>query len=207
MATLEQLYAYTGKIDKLKLDAFESIFNLTGSDKSTRHNYHEVYAALFPESTKVKSILEIGIYHGGSLRSWAHLFENAEILGLDYEVNFFIQEDRIRSMYVDQRDLRTFYNIHKSVGGMTYDFIVDDGCHDPYETLTTFNAVLPWLNIGGWFIVEDIRLVDESLWKTVSESLPTNYNSFLINMNHLRDMENDPHGLKDNIVLAVRRTA
>lgn len=203
MATLEEFYAYAGS--PIDLQHFEDIFNSTGSDKSARHNYHEVYSALFNRREFVDNILEIGIYLGGSLRSWKILFENSDILGLDYERNFFIQEDRIQCMYVDQRDIRTFYDVYKSVGGKTYDFIVDDGCHNPIETLTTFNAALPWLNKGGWFIVEDIRLADELTWQIVSDTLPSNYKAFLINMNHLRDMENDPHGLKDNIVLAVKR--
>ena len=203
MATLEDLYKVSGA--PIDLEEFESIFNETKSDKAIRHNYHEVYSALFSNRDKVGNILEIGIYHGGSLRSWKHLFKNSNILGLDYEKSFFITEDRIESMYVDQRDIRTFYDVYEATDAKMYDFIVDDGCHDPVETLTTFNATLPWLNINGWFIVEDIRLVDEKTWEKVSNALPSNYKSFLINMNHLRDMENDSYGLKDNIVLAVKR--
>lgn len=203
MATLEDLYAYTGKPEDA--DLFEKIFNAFESDKATRHNYHEVYSALFWDRDSVREILEVGIYHGGSLRAWKDLFKNARVLGLDFEKYFFFQDDRVETSFVDQRDIRTFYDIHEATQGRSYDFIVDDGCHNPIETLTTFNAVLPWLNVGGWFIVEDIRLVDEGTWTKVSNTLPSNYKAFLINMNHLRDMENDPYGLKDNIVLAVQR--
>jgi len=203
MATLKDFYEYAG--EPTDLDKFESIFNETGSDKSTRHNYHDIYAALFKDRSLVQDILEIGIYHGGSLRSWKHLFAKANILGLDYETSFFFEEDRIKSLYVDQRDIKSFYNVYSQTDGQVYDFIVDDGCHNPDETLLTFNAVLPWLSINGWFIVEDIRLVDENLWQSVVNTLPSNYKAFLINMNDMRDMENDPHGLKDNIVVAVKR--
>jgi hypothetical protein len=203
MATLEDFYKVSGA--PVDLEEFESIFNDTGSDKSTRHNYHDIYSALFSNRDDVKNILEIGIYLGGSLRSWKHLFNNAQILGLDYDSSFFIEEDRIKSMYVDQRDIRTFYDVYDATDAIMYDFIIDDGCHNPIETLTTFNVTLPWLNVGGWIVIEDIRLVDEELWKKVSNSLPSNYKSFLINMNHLKDMENDPYGLKDNIVLVVKR--
>jgi len=203
MATIEEFYKYTGV--PVDLNKFETIFNETESDKSTRHNYHEIYSALFSNRDSVNNILEVGIYRGGSLKSWKHLFNSANILGLDYETAFFFEEDRIQTMYVDQRDIRTFYDVYDSIGSKIYDFIVDDGCHDPIETLTTFNAVLPWLNVNGWIVIEDIRLVDEITWQKVSDSLPSNYKSFLINMNHLRDMENDPHKLKDNIVLAVKR--
>ena len=203
MATLKEFYEYAGL--PIDIEQFESIFNETQSDKSTRHNYHDIYSALFKNRSTVKNILEIGIYHGTSLKSWKHLFENSQILGLDYEKSFFIEEDRIESLYVDQRDIRTFYDVYQTVNSRMYDFIIDDGCHDPVETLTTFNAALPWLNINGWFVVEDIRLVDEETWQKVSDTLPLNYKSFLINMNDLRDMENDPYKLKDNIVLAVKR--
>ena len=203
MATLKEFYEYAGL--PIDIEQFESIFNETQSDKSTRHNYHDIYSALFKNRSTVKNILEIGIYHGASLKSWKHLFENSQILGLDYEKSFFIEEDRIESLYVDQRDIRTFYDVYQTVNSRMYDFIIDDGCHDPVETLTTFNAALPWLNINGWFVVEDIRLVDEETWQKVSDTLPLNYKSFLINMNDLRDMENDPYKLKDNIVLAVKR--
>ena len=203
MATLKEFYKYTGK--PVDLDEFEKIFNITGSDKATRHNYHEVYSALFSNRDEVGNILEIGIYNGGSLRSWNHLFKNSDILGLDYNKDFFITEDKIKSMYVDQRDIRTFYDVYQATDAKMYDFIIDDGCHCAVETLTTFNATLPWLNINGWIIIEDIMLVDEVTWEKVSNALPSNYKSFLINMNHLRDMENDPHGIKDNIILAVKR--
>ena len=140
MATLEEFYKYTGS--PAQLEIFEELFNVLGSDKATRHNYHEIYSALFPYPNEVKSILEIGIYHGGSLRAWESLFPQADILGLDINPDFFFEEGRIKSMFVDQSKLRTFYDVHKATGRKTYDFIVDDGCHEPNETLLTFNATL-----------------------------------------------------------------
>lgn len=206
MDVLSQLYSYTGMPKQEDLDLFEKTFNYFESDKSTRHNYHEVYSSLFSDRGRVKEILEVGVYHGGSLRSWEQLFENARILGLDYDESMLFEDiGRIKTAFVDQRKLHTFYTINFSTRGRDYDFIIDDGCHNPEETLLTFTALLPYLAKDGWFIVEDIRLVDEESWEIVSQSLPSNYKAFLINMNHLRDMENDPHKLKDNIVLAVKR--
>jgi hypothetical protein len=53
------------------------------TDKVT-HGYTEVYETLFaPIRSRVRKVLEIGVYFGSSIRMWQEFFPNAKIIGLD----------------------------------------------------------------------------------------------------------------------------
>ena len=71
------------------------------------------------------------------------------------------------------------------------------------DTVNTFNTSLPYLNVDGWFIIEDIKLEHEAGWKEIVSNLPDNYKAFLLNMNPLGWQ--DEHNFYDNIVLAVKQ--
>ena len=200
---IEDLYSYAGTPTNQELKYFRDIFNRYETDKSTRHNYHEVYSPLFQNKKEVKDILEIGIYHGGSLRSWKEIFSDSEIVGLDFNTSYLFEKDRIKTLFVDQRDMDTFTRAFEELDHKTYDFISDDGSHLWDDTVNTFNTTLPYLNVGGWFVIEDIKLEHEDGWKEIVSNLPKNYKAFLLNMNPIG--WNDEHHFYDNIALAVKR--
>jgi len=198
MNTLEEFYEYAGNnYDK---GLFEKTFLDFNSDKSGYHNYHVIYERLFSNREEVQNVLEMGIHMGASLKAWKKLFPKANIIGLENNQERFFTEDRILSMYVDQSILSTFDSFNSLMRGTEFEFIVDDGSHFLQETKNTFNKLLPALKINGWFVVEDIRKEFESEWENISNSLPNNYKSFLINMTHLAKTNGE-----DNIVLVVRR--
>ena len=200
MATLEDLYSFAGGLSKEESDLFRDTFLKYQSDKSGYHNYHELYSALYKNRDGVVNVLEMGIHMGASLRAWRELFPNANVIGLENNINRFFSEKRILSMYVDQSLLHTFDMFLSVMMGTEFDFIVDDGSHYLQETKNTFYKLLPVLKIGGWFVVEDIKSEFENEWETISDQLPNNYERFLINMNSLAKTNSN-----DNIMLAVKR--
>lgn len=179
---------------------FKDVFIKYESDKSGYHTYENIYGNLFEDRSTVNNILEVGIHLGASLRAWKELFPNANIIGLENNIERFFTEERITSMYVDQSIIKTFDDFKSVMRGTEFDFIVDDGCHYLQETKDTFKQLLPLLKVGGWFVVEDIREEFEEEWLSIANNLDDRYLYKLSNMNNL----NETNG-RDNIILSVKR--
>lgn len=200
MNGLDKFYESEGKPSSDSIKLFSETFLKYGSDKSGYHTYEMIYSNLFDNTELIQDVLEMGIHLGGSLRAWKDLFPNAKVVGLENNPERFFTEDRITSFYVDQSIEETFNNFINFIDGRMFDFIIDDGSHYLKETKTTFKKLLPILEVGGWFVVEDIKSEFEEEWKSISENLSENYTSYLINMNDLNETRSN-----DNIVLVVRR--
>lgn len=165
-----------------------SLFDSYGSDKRTPHNYHNFYSSLFSDPTKVGNIFEIGLgtpnlkvisnmgLHGkpgSSLRAFRDFFTSANVYGADVDRDILFEEERITTYWVDQTQVSTLKDAFVATG-VNLDLIIDDGLHSPEANLNTLIAALPCLNVGGWFIVEDVATESIPLWKLVSLILDTN---------------------------------
>jgi len=127
------------------------------SDKSSLyHNYAVKYDKLLsPFRESYKSILEIGVAQGQSVRMWAEYFPNAVIHGADISPASKICEsysDRIKFHLTDQSNLSQLKNLEQF---SPFDLIIDDGNHFWYEQILTFNTLFPYLKSGGIYICED----------------------------------------------------
>jgi cephalosporin hydroxylase len=126
----------------------------------------EYYQDLLSQN-KVKNILDIGIFKGGSLAFFQKLCSPDKIVGIDIEnkpnsalAEFIRREDlaeTVRPIYsVNQADSEAVQRIIKEEFGNTQiDLIIDDGCHYLDETRKSFNAVFRYLRNGGLYVVED----------------------------------------------------
>ena len=64
--------------------SLESLVDNTRTDKNTIHSYLPLYESLLnTKKESAKSILEIGIRDGGSIKLWYDYFLNAHIYGVD----------------------------------------------------------------------------------------------------------------------------
>jgi len=98
-----------------------------------QHNYADIYSLLFGHLRQdVLKVFEMGIGtkdfsipsnmgdygpSGASLRVWQEYFPNALIFGADIDKSSLFQEERIKTFYVDQLDLKSVRNLWQSVGG------------------------------------------------------------------------------------------
>lgn len=186
-----------------------NLYRQFGSDKSTGHDYHKIYANLFPNRERVETVFEIGIGSnnpkfvshmgskhsgvGGSLRAHQKFFPHAQVFGFDIDRGSFIKDERISCEWVDQTD----YESIKKIGGLApsqgIDLIIDDGLHSINANVNSLAGLLPHLSQNGWMVVEDIDSRLNSLWSLVSTWLnQVGYRSYLLDM-------------KDATVVAVRR--
>jgi len=122
-----------------------------------KHNFTSAYDEVFNNIRfNIRSVLEIGILKGSSIRMWRDYFTNAEIYGIDIHqeyVNGVRDEDRIIAFKGDQS--KSLRNIIENIG--EFDIIIDDGSHQVNHQLFTFGDLFDKVKPGGFYIIEDLH--------------------------------------------------
>jgi hypothetical protein len=121
------------------------------------HDYLSKYERLFaPFRDTPITLLEIGVFNGGSLRLWEDYFPRATIVGLDIRAECKQHEGGRRVVEIaSQADAAAMSAI-----GQRYQptIIIDDGSHQADHILNSFQALYPTLRDGGIYIVEDLDI-------------------------------------------------
>ncbi|MFA5418966.1 MAG: class I SAM-dependent methyltransferase [Bacteroidales bacterium] len=140
------------------------------TDKSSLfHNYTEIYERYFRGKRKeIKSLLEVGVWHGESLVLWKNYFPNAKIVGVDITPDCKqYEDDRAKvviadatkqlqfPMYIYEWLTRTSVSLAQSNNPVEFDIIIDDGSHHCAHVIATFELLFKHVKPGGWYIVED----------------------------------------------------
>ncbi len=132
---------------------------LQDSDKSSSirfgWDYLRHYEMLLAEFRHLPiNLLEIGVSRGGSLRSWAWFFSQAQITGIDIDATCSRHEgERVHVEIGSQIDPDFLDNV---IAKAPPTVIIDDGSHNYEHIIFTFEHLLPQLLPGGLYIVEDI---------------------------------------------------
>jgi hypothetical protein len=129
----------------------------TFSDKGTMHSYIEYYEKWFEPHRFDCSILEIGVMTGGSLLLWQRYFDSVVLAGVDLR-NGFNQPLPFQATIcadwhwaVDSTDPQQVPELDQ------YQFVIDDGAHDEYSQIKTFQNYWQFVQPGGTYFVEDIE--------------------------------------------------
>ena len=117
--------------------------------------------------SRAKSILEIGTGYGLSAIAMAKAQTRPGLLTIDqYEPQVTISrkhlaaifpDDNVKLVAGDKRDIVP----RLARDGRRFDLIFHDGGHDGDAYVRDFEALLPTLNAGGLFLIDDIRWDDE----------------------------------------------
>lgn len=102
----------------------------------------------------IKSVLEIGVFGGASLRMWRDYFPNAIIVGVDINPACVFTEDRI---IVEHGDISSEACIKKLYKHESFDIIIDDAGHFTSHQEYALKHLWPLLNVGGWYVIEDLE--------------------------------------------------
>lgn len=170
------------------------LFRKYGSDKSTKHNYHVVYASLLRRDAPF-NILEIGLgtnnprVHsnmgrtgspGAAERAFRDWAPNAHVYGADIDKGILLTDERIQTFFVDQTKPETFKELAAKLPPL--DLVIDDGLHFPLANLYTINFALPLLKQNGAVVVEDIMAHHIPIWRIVITVLANRYDCQLVQM-------------------------
>ena len=122
------------------------------------HHYFEIYHRHL-ERFRGRSpvVLEIGVFHGGSLQMWHHYFgKGARIIGVDIDERCRRFEDKNTSILIgDQADPAFLGDIRARYPQI--DVIIDDGGHTMTQQITTLGELYPHLQPRGVYICEDLH--------------------------------------------------
>lgn len=123
-------------------------------DKGSTHSYIPEYETLLAPYREVGSFMEIGLALGKSVAMWDEYFgEQADLVGADIHLSFdttpfprweFVELDATTPPFL------------KALGERTFDVIIDDGSHMTADQVATRDLLLPRMNPGGLYIIEDI---------------------------------------------------
>lgn len=121
----------------------------------------------FNSSFQPKSILELGMWDGGSVAFWNECFKPKMHVGIDlmkrqdskYFTEYVINRhlvDKVKTYWgVDQTDSQAITKIIQNDIGGSIDLIIDDASHLYEVTKASFEILFPYLTKGGIYIIED----------------------------------------------------
>lgn len=140
------------------------------------------------------TVLEIGVYHGGSLQMWRHYFgERARIVGVDINPRLTsLNQEGVEIIIGDQGDRSFLRKLARQIGKV--DILIDDGGHLMHEQIATLEELYGTVADDGVILVEDTHT---SYWQEFGGGLRSNY-SFMSFAKQLIDELNawhsrDPH--------------
>ena len=136
------------------------------------HGYTVHYEKIL-KNRNIKTMLEIGVSFGGSIKMWNEYFKGkCHITGIDINEKRFRKKDlenkNIRIKLGSQNDVKFL----KSLCDIKYDFIVDDGSHKSGDQIISFNNLFNNMNSSGVYIIEDLHVAKKT--EHIFESINTN---------------------------------
>jgi hypothetical protein len=128
------------------------------TDKAEHSHYLRNYEAFFSQFVdRDIRLLELGVYHGGSLQLWRDYFEQGLIVGLDLNpVTIDDPAKRIRLYQGAQQDTELLDRIACECAPEGFDVIIDDCSHVGELTRVSFwHLFNNHLKSGGIYVIED----------------------------------------------------
>lgn len=122
------------------------------------HHYFEIYHRHFAAFRgRSPVVVEIGIYHGGSLEMWRHYFgRGARIVGIDLDPRCRqFEGDAVSVMIGDQADRGFLSQVRARFPHV--DIVIDDGGHTMAQQITSFEELYPHIQPHGVYLCEDLH--------------------------------------------------
>jgi len=161
-------------------------------------HYFDIYHRHFaPWRGRPATIVEIGVYHGGSLLMWKKYFgRRARIFGIDVDPRCKeLAEPQVEIIIGDQEDREFLGRVREQVGPI--DVLIEDGGHTMGQQIATFEEMFPAVKVGGVYLVEDLHT---SYWEEFGGGyrVPGTFIEYVkdivdqLNAHHSRDRERHP---------------
>lgn len=156
------------EVDSSPAGELGAIFTSVGGVHKWLH-YLPVYESVIDRSRPIR-MLEIGVFHGGSLRMWReYLHPQSIVVGIDIDPDCKQFEDPENSIHVrigGQQDATFLHEINSEFG--PFDVILDDGSHMTSHMIESFRTLFASaLADPGIYIVEDMH---SNYWKAYRDS-------------------------------------
>lgn len=153
-------------------------------------HYFDIYETHFSRfRDKSPIILEIGVFHGGSLQMWKKYFgEGCKIYGLDIDPMCKTLEEPGIEIFIGSQTDRDFLRDVKNKIGQV-DILIDDGGHTMEQQIITYEELFSLVNDNGVYLCEDLHT---SYWPEYGGGLRRN-ESFIEYSKNFIDYINSHH--------------
>ena len=139
------------------------LFRIFSADTNVHkwHHYFDIYTRYFARfRERPITMLEIGVFRGGSLRMWKQYFHpDSTIVGIDVDQSCQAHEIADRNVFVrigSQADPAFLDKVNAEFG--PFDIILDDGSHKTHHQIISFGALFrSALKDDGCYMVEDVH--------------------------------------------------
>lgn len=139
------------------------VANKNKTDKGTqwfeKHSYTEVYQKYINYTSQFK-LLEIGVYHGDSIRMWKEYNSKIDLYVMDNNPSCLSLFDNslCKKIFIgDQGNKDDLLKIKEELGENSLDYVVDDGSHEMSDHHISLASILPLLKSGGIYFIEDLH--------------------------------------------------
>jgi hypothetical protein len=150
------------KLDEiLILHDIDSRNKAGGTDKNSIHTYTDEYEKhLSPYVGKNPTILEIGVWEGGSALLWQEFLNPKEICAIDIDDYIKIRHKLNSSFKFYHRNayIQETVELIKRDFPDGFDIIIEDGVHTIESNEFALKNYLPMLKSGGIMIIEDVPI-------------------------------------------------
>ena len=136
----------------------EYFFSNPGRLISKWHHYFEIYHRHFAQFRgRSPVVLEIGVFHGGSLQMWHRYFgPGTRVVGIDVIPECKRFEDEATTILIgDQSDRRFLAEVRSRVPHV--DIVIDDGGHRMEQQIAAFEELYPHVQPNGVYLCEDLH--------------------------------------------------
>ena len=155
----------------VNMNKLTEIANKHRTDKGTewfeKHSYTETYQSYIPDNAYCK-LLEIGVYHGDSVRMWKEYNPQMDLYVMDYDPKCLSTFDHglCKKVFLgDQSKREDLGKVASGIDDGPLDFVVDDGSHQMAHHHISLVTLLPVLKRDGIYFIEDLhtcRFCDEN---------------------------------------------
>ncbi|MBT5263306.1 MAG: class I SAM-dependent methyltransferase [Rhodospirillaceae bacterium] len=121
-------------------------------------NYFEIYERHIRRFVGSNpTVLEIGVYAGGSLQMWRrYLGDDAIIVGMDTDPRCAEMRSEGFDIFIgEQGNKDHLQQIIDRYG--SFDIVIDDGSHKTSDLKASFEKLFPYVTENGVYLVEDIH--------------------------------------------------
>lgn len=152
----------SSKLDVASLNDLEKFFFLEDHKPIAKWmHYFEAYDRFFSKYRgKDVTILEIGVFKGGSLQMWKNYFKTStnrvQVYGIDIDPYCkMFEEDNIKIFIGSQEDREFLQEVKKEIGKI--DILIDDGGHTMNQQIVTFEELFDCVADDGIYLCEDLH--------------------------------------------------
>lgn len=150
------------KLEQDSLNALEKFYFSDGHKCANKWmHYFEAYDKFFSRYRgKDVTILEIGVFRGGSLQMWKNYFKvsenNIQVYGIDIDPECKnLEEDGVEIFIGSQEDREFLRKVKQRIGKV--DILIDDGGHTMKQQITAFEELFDLVGDEGIYLCEDLH--------------------------------------------------